>query len=157
MSEKKLRLTRTADGDIVPDELVRDLSAAGWKMRTYHAKADRANYDDDVIVTHTLPSRFLTSLSNMFVNMETKDEMLMDDDKIYRIELDDSKKVIVKCYGIDSIDSVLQPYYSSVDDLPQWVQKKLAVLYLLDPDKVNQDIEKVGRRINRNVFWIYPE
>lgn len=144
MDEEKVRLTKTVNKDTVPDELVRDLFRAGWQMRTNH-------------FSHTLPSRFVYSLSNMFINMETEETLLMDDDKIYRVEIDDSKKVVVRCYGIDSIDSVLQPYYPSVDDLPKWVQERLAVLYLLNPYEINQDVEKVGRRISRTVFWIYPE
>lgn len=47
-------------------------------------------------------------------------------------------------------------WYRSVDDLPEWVAKKLAVLSMINPDEhPTPDIKGVGRRINRSVYWIY--
>ena len=40
-------------------------------------------------------------------------------------------------------------------ELPKWVQDKLAVLMLLDPKKVNEEVESVGRRISENIFWVF--
>lgn len=46
--------------------------------------------------------------------------------------------------------------YSKVDDLPDWIAKKLAVLSMIDPDDhPTPNIKGVGRRINRSVYWIY--
>lgn len=48
--------------------------------------------------------------------------------------------------------------YQSADKLPDWVQSKLAVLMLLDPDEPNKrEVAGVGRRINHTIFWVYPD
>lgn len=154
---KQPRLTATGLGNIVPDKLVSDLFEAGWRMVKWH-KVDeqyRPIMPGEVVAT-TMPQS-VYSMSNIFARMETGEQIIVDDDKIYRVDLGRSDKILVTCYGIDSIDSVLKPYYNSVNDLPDWVQKRLSVLMLLDPDKTNNDVAKVGRRINRTVFWIYPE
>jgi hypothetical protein len=95
--------------------------------------------------------------SNIFASMVHGEQITIDDDKIYRVDLSDSEKIIVISYGIDQTDSALGKMYPSVDDLPDWVQKKLAVLSLLDPSKPNGDVPEVGRRINQHIFWIYPQ
>lgn len=46
-------------------------------------------------------------------------------------------------------------HYDSVDCLPEWAQRKLAVLMGIDHTAVNEDIPNVGRRISRYVFWVY--
>jgi DNA relaxase NicK len=51
----------------------------------------------------------------------------------------------------------LKKFYGDVDNLPEWVQNQVAVLMLLDPNNKNSDIEGVGRRITKNVFWIYKK
>jgi len=51
----------------------------------------------------------------------------------------------------------LKKFYGDVDNLPEWVQNQVAVLMLLDPNNKNSDIKGVGRRISKNVFWIYKE
>lgn len=45
--------------------------------------------------------------------------------------------------------------YTSSDNLPPWMISKLAVLMLFDPDKINEEIPGVGRRISAAVFWVY--
>lgn len=156
--EKQFRITGTVYGNAVPDRLVADLNEAGWKMTTWHLDEKHHATPSQFNPQLTLPPRVFYSMSNMFAHMDTGEKIVIDDDKIYRLELvDDSVGVAVTCYGIDSIDSVLASFYKSVDDLPDWVQRKLAVLSLFDPKRINKDVENVGRRINKNVFWIYPE
>ena len=46
--------------------------------------------------------------------------------------------------------------YSSVDSLPEWMQRKLSVLMSIDPDKTTEELEGVGRRVSGHVFWVYP-
>ena len=46
--------------------------------------------------------------------------------------------------------------YSSVDSLPEWMQKKLAVLMGIDHNKQNEELEGIGRRVSGHVFWVYP-
>ena len=75
---------------------------------------------------------------------------------IYRVCLNSDGSVQTTCYEmLDAFNPELKSHYESVDELPKWVQDKLAVLMLLDPDKVNEEIESVGRRISKDIFWVF--
>lgn len=75
---------------------------------------------------------------------------------IYRICLNLDGSVQTTCYEmLDAFNPELKSFYESVDELPKWVQDKLAVLMLLDPKKVNEEVESVGRRISENIFWVF--
>jgi len=61
--------------------------------------------------------------------------------------------------GVETGDP-MEGTYKCMGDLPMWVQEKLALL-MMTPDNTTTGaatvpIEGVGRRIARNVFWIYP-
>jgi hypothetical protein len=74
--------------------------------------------------------------------------------RTYRVQITQGGKVTVVSWGLASdVDRI----YDSVDALPSWMQRKIAVLMLFDPTKINNDIEGVGRRISRGTFWLYPE
>lgn len=75
---------------------------------------------------------------------------------IYRIVLHDDGTVETTCYEmLDAFDPQLKKWYESIDELPKWVQDKIAVLMLLDHTKTNEEIENVGRRISKDVFWVF--
>jgi hypothetical protein len=75
---------------------------------------------------------------------------------VYRIKIEDDSTVQTECYDmLDDFAPELKKFYLSLDELPKWVQDKLAVLMLFDPDKRNEELENIGRRINRNIFWVY--
>ena len=75
---------------------------------------------------------------------------------IYRIDIKDDNTVETTCYEmLDAFDPQLKKWYESIDELPKWVQDKLAVLMLLDHTKQNTEIENVGRRINKHVYWVF--
>jgi hypothetical protein len=75
---------------------------------------------------------------------------------IYRIQINGDNTVETTCYEmLDAFDPELKKYYETLDELPKWVQDKLAVLMLLDHTKVNEEVEGVGRRINENVYWVF--
>ena len=80
---------------------------------------------------------------------------MLTEKPLYRVEW--SKKAIttVPYTLLENFAPELQEVYSDIQDLPKWAQEKLAVLMVLDPTKVNDEIHNVGRRINANVFWIY--
>lgn len=80
---------------------------------------------------------------------------MLTEKPLYRVEL--SKKAIttVPYTLLENFAPELQEVYSDIQDLPKWAQEKLAVLMVLDPTKVNDEIHNVGRRINANVFWVY--
>ena len=77
---------------------------------------------------------------------------------IYRLKINDDRSVDVDCYDmLEDFKPELKKFYGDVDNLPEWVQNQVAVLMLLDPNNKNSDIRGVGRRISKNVFWIYKE
>ena len=75
---------------------------------------------------------------------------------IYRISLNSDGSVQTTCYEmLDAFSPELKSFYSSVDEMPKWVQDRIAVLMLLDPSKLNQEVENVGRRISDDIFWVF--
>ena len=81
-------------------------------------------------------------------------EDVPDKDTTYRIRITPAG-VDVICFGLESIDSDLEGHYDRVDDLPSWVQERLAVLLVLDSRPPTASIQGVGRRISERVFWVF--
>jgi hypothetical protein len=81
--------------------------------------------------------------------------MTVADDNIYRILIVPDRAVETLCFGVSRVDCALARCYDCVDDLPNWVKERLAVLLLLDGTKPNLEVEGVGRRIGLFVFWVY--
>ena len=77
--------------------------------------------------------------------------------KFLRLVVARNQPVRVHDYNSLDIDpDGVEAEYDSVDDLPEWIARKLAVLSMIDPDDhPTPDVEGVGRRINRWVYWIY--
>jgi hypothetical protein len=75
---------------------------------------------------------------------------------IYRIQINNDNTVQTTCYDLlDAFNPELKNYYETLDELPNWVQDKLAVLMLLDHTKVNEEVKGVGRRISKDVYWVF--
>lgn len=75
---------------------------------------------------------------------------------IYRLTLNKNTSVDVDCYDLlENFAPELDKHYDDVHSLPAWVQEKISVLMVLDPTKVNDEITGIGRRINKNIFWVY--
>ena len=64
----------------------------------------------------------------------------------------DKQHVDVVCIGMDCVDSTLKPTYDSVNELPEWVQLKIAVLMGCQD---GHTIDTIGRRMHDHVFWIF--
>ena len=68
------------------------------------------------------------------------------DDNIYRVCVDPETNVVeIQCIGINRLDTALEANYVSVDALPKWVQKKLALLMMTSPVPPTHGVEGVGR------------
>lgn len=81
---------------------------------------------------------------------------MVQEQPIYRIRVNDDTTVDIDCYDLlENFAPELEKSYNSVQDLPQWVQERLAVLMLLDTSKRNEEIRGVGKRINKNIFWVF--
>lgn len=74
--------------------------------------------------------------------------------KTYRVAVEPNGRVNITTWGLaEDIDRS----YDSVDDLPQWMQRKIAVLMIFDPEKPMEEIKGIGRRISRGTFWVFPD
>ena len=54
----------------------------------------------------------------------------------------------------DGSEHIPDAYYS-VEDMPMWMQERLSVLRMCTYEPPTKDIENVGRRINKDVFWLH--
>ena len=72
-----------------------------------------------------------------------------------RISINSKGGVEVVCFDLENIDSELEGYYDGISALPMWVQERVAVLAVCNPEPPTHIIEGVGRRISENVYWIY--
>ena len=84
------------------------------------------------------------------------DDVLPHDDNIYRVVIyPNTKSVLVSCFGMEGVDMAVEGAYDSVDELPEWIQRKLAVLTMLKVKPPMQAVADVGRRIDEDTFWVY--
>ena len=75
------------------------------------------------------------------------------DDNIYRVSVCPDG-VDVVCFGM-GVDTIHDGHYINVDVLPKWVQERLAVLMMMTSAPPTEEVEGVGRRISRDVYWVY--
>lgn len=92
---------------------------------------------------------------NELLHMVTSTDFVPHDDNIYRVSIT-GKKAEVVCLGLDSIDAPCTGDYY-VSRLPKWIQKKLAVLLMLDSVPPNCAVDGVGIRIDADTFWIFKD
>ena len=99
----------------------------------------------------------LRVLGSSFLTQCTMSKYIdLTDDDIYRVSIDPTtKSVEMMCIGMNSVDSQLEGIYDNVDDLPVWAQEKMSVLMLCDATPPTQEIEGVGKRIEKYVYWLY--
>jgi hypothetical protein len=81
----------------------------------------------------------------MFVAMATR---------TYRVQVQTDGRVSVSSWGLAKD---VEDTYDSADALPEWMQRKIATLMIFDPEKVNDEIKGLGRRISKGTFWLYPD
>jgi hypothetical protein len=98
------------------------------------------------------------SADNKFTGIRNAVFKMVQEKPIYRIMIKEDNSIETDCYDmIDLFKPELNKLYSSIDELPEWVKDKIAVLSVLNPDLRNEEVEGVGRRITKNVFWVYKE
>ena len=79
--------------------------------------------------------------------------MEVTDDNTYRVLIqNDTEHVEVMCFGMDSVDPDAEGRYTSVHDLPIWIQTKLLMLDV--PPPLNE-VKGVGSRIGPSLYWVY--
>lgn len=73
---------------------------------------------------------------------------------VHRVSVrEDMVTVDVITLGIDKVDGFMDGVYT-VDQLPDWVQERLAVLSICTLDSM---VEGIGKRVTDSVFWIYED
>lgn len=88
--------------------------------------------------------------------MSSQSNELPPDDNIYRVVIyPRTKSVVVSCFGMEGVDTSIEGAYDSVDELPEWIQRKLAVLNMLKVKPPMPAVSDVGRRIDEDTFWVY--
>jgi len=87
----------------------------------------------------------------------------LHDDSLYCISVDNATGcIITSCIGIQCLDNPLKDTYMSIDELPDWVKGKIAVLNMVDliKDSNGQEyseiIDGVGYRIGSGTYYIGP-
>lgn len=85
-------------------------------------------------------------------------ENMITEKPIYRVRINEKLGIDIECYDLlENWYPELEKHYNEVGDLPKWVQEKLAVLMVLDPDQANGEVTGIGRRISQRVFWVYTD
>ena len=75
---------------------------------------------------------------------------------VYRVYIDPTtNKCDVTCLGLECDDYLRMT--KVVDELPDWLTNKIAVLMLMDRDNYMHVVEGVGMRKNADIFYITAE
>ena len=79
------------------------------------------------------------------------------EDPAYRVIIDESKKksIKVQCIGMYCVDSMVDGSYSGMEELPQWMQEKVALLMMTPSTPPIQEVTGIGQRISEDTFWVY--
>ena len=94
-----------------------------------------------------------SDLYAMLSYRELENVPLADDNNIYRVSVCPDG-VDVVCFGM-GVDTIHDGHYINADVLPKWVQERLAVLMMMSYTPPTEEVEGVGRRISRDVYWVY--
>ena len=82
--------------------------------------------------------------------------MFRQTDAVYRVHIcNKTKYVRVVSFGIGMLEPTPEVLYNNIDELPEWMQEKLALLTMTSMNRPTKDVVGVGRRIQENIFWVY--
>ena len=48
-------------------------------------------------------------------------------------------------------------YVQEVEDLPEWIQERIAILMTCDPMPPTFNVDGVGRRVDENTYWVFDD
>lgn len=108
-----------------------------------------AGYGDDVRTGAVIR---LYKEADLLVHMQEAKRLLC----FYRVQTRDNAITIMELgigTGLASFDTLT---YDCASSLPEWMQRKLAVLTTLPYDVPTEELENIGRRVSQHVFWVYP-
>ena len=90
------------------------------------------------------------------LGMWKEGDVVPPDDKIYRVMIQENLVEVIPL-GLDIVDNDVARNYSSTNDLPVWMQERLAVLACMSPKPPTDSVNGIGRRIEKNIFWLYAD
>ena len=61
------------------------------------------------------------------------------------------------CFDPGSIDASGTGLYSNINETPSWIQERIAVLMMTDPTPPTEEVDDVGRRIDKSTYWVYQD
>ena len=77
-------------------------------------------------------------------------------DTVYRVVLNDETKLVhVISFGMEKVDVSPERVYNSVNDLPKWMQERVALLMMTSAKPPTEEVDGVGRRIDETTYWLY--
>jgi hypothetical protein len=83
---------------------------------------------------------------------ELKAQWTGDIENVYRIFVGPTIEVV--CLGIGSADSEVEGVYNTTDELPAWMQERIAVLSMMKVNPPQTKVEGVGMRVDESVYWV---
>ena len=91
-------------------------------------------------------------------DIATRDGTIQPDKPSYYVKVDeDTGSVYIQCIGMECVDSTIRSEYASLDDTPEWVQRKVAILMVGGYTFGQEPIEGVGNRYGDDTFLIIPD
>jgi hypothetical protein len=107
-------------------------------------------------------SKVLGCIMGIICIMSLNKIQRLQDDSLYCISVDNvTGCIITSCIGIQCLDNPLKDTYMSIDELPDWVKGKIAVLNMVEliKDTNGQEyteiVDGVGYRLG-NTYYIGP-
>lgn len=79
---------------------------------------------------------------------------LPEDDGIWRVEIDNAGAVTMEYIGLYEVDSSVTKLYPTLEQSPEWVKDRIAILNMMPPDPNKSVVFNVGRRVDDNAYWI---
>lgn len=77
-------------------------------------------------------------------------------DTVYRVVLNDETKLVhVISFGMEGVDVSPERVYNSFNDLPKWMQERVALLMMTSAEPPTNEVDGVGRRIDETTYWLY--
>ena len=86
------------------------------------------------------------------MSVDVDDDDYLVDRNIYRVEFMEDGSVQVLNFDYTQVDPEL--YACTIETLPEWMQKRLAVLMVMEYEPPTKIVRGIGRRIDKNVFWV---
>jgi hypothetical protein len=78
-----------------------------------------------------------------------------DMDKVYRVVF--HPKIEVMYLGMGKGDDTVVGEYATAEELPAWLQRKIAVLAMTEVNPPQTKIEGIGMRIDTITYWVISD